>query len=211
MNFKKLAIASGLLTALMSPSISQAAESSLSGWGSAYARIYSEAQGTSLKGEGQGQAAGMLSVQKPVAKTPEAMGNAKEAMSSGQTKAEAMANATAEAGIKFSTEQKITAFDKVDHTYTKVGDAAEQGTGKVSGVLGKVGDMGSQGLSVDHEGNLAGNLNVANMVTGSLSTSTALSAQLAGISQLSTVATLTSSLMSNVLASRPSTLIGLLR
>jgi hypothetical protein len=221
MNFKKIAIATGLLTAFMSPGISQAAESTLSGWGSAFAKAYSEAQGTSLSGEGHGQAAGMINLQKPAAKapmtqpstpkSPEAIDNAKESMASGQAKAEATAKATAEVGIKFSAEQKNSAFDRADQAYAKVGDAAEQVTGKISGVLTQVGDMGAQGASLRHENNIAGNLNVANMVTGSLTASTAATAQLAGVSQLATVATLTSSLLSNVLASRPTTLTGLLR
>lgn len=224
MNFKKLAISAGVFAAFMAPGLSQAAESSLNGWGTAFAKAYGESQGTSFKGEGQGQAAGMVSVHKPVTKapatpstpkSPEAMDKAKESMASGQAKAEATAKAkataTAEAGIKFSTEQKNTAFDKVEQTYTHVGDAAEQITGKVSDVIGKVGDMGTQGVSISHEGNLASNLNVADMVTGSLTASTAVTAQLAGVSQIATVATLTSSLMSNVIASRPSTLTGLLR
>lgn len=220
MNFKKLAISAGVFAAFMVPGLSQAAESSLSGWGTAFAKAYGESQGTSFKGEGQGQASGMLSIHKPEAKapatpstpkSPEAVNKGVDAMASGQAKAEATAKATAEAGIKLSTEQKNNAFDKVDQTYAKVGDVAEQVTGKVSGVLGQVGEMGAQGISINHEGNLTSNLNVAGMVTGSLAASTAVTAQLAGVSQLATVATLTSSLMSNVLASRPSTLTGLLR
>lgn len=209
MNFKKLAIATGVFAAFMAPNLSQAAESSLNGWGTAFAKAYGESQGTSLKGEGQGQAAGMLSVQKPVAQAPATPST--PSAGGGMAKVEGMAKATAEAGAQFSTEQKNAALGKVDQAYSQVGDVAEQVSGKVSGVLGKVGDMGSQGVSLSHEGNLASNLNVADMVTGSLTASTAVTAQLAGVSQLATVATLTSSLMSNVLASRPTTLTGLLR
>lgn len=205
MKLTQILVKTGLILAAVTPLTTHAAaESSLNGWGSAFSKIHAASQGGESSASAQGEAKGSLTA----AVTPE------KASSPAADKAKDMGNTAGEKAKETSDKAKesmTAAADKIDQQYTKGGEKVDELVAKVAstteGLLGKLGgevNLGAEGL-------LGQTLKVGDVASLTSDLSAVASLQLAGVSQISQVASLTTGLVQNIIAARPASLTGLLR
>lgn len=216
MKLKTIALATSMIACFAVPSLSHSAESSLHGWGKAFGEAYTKAHGMSFEGTGNAAAEGMLKVNTPQAKAPEApkpglADKGKEAGAQASAEGRAKAEAGAHAAMDFTAEHKTAALDKVDSTYAMAGTALDTLSTKATATVDKLGSTLAQGVSLNHQSQMNQQFNVAGMVTGSLAASTTASAQLAGVSQAAALSAVSASAIHSMMAARPTGLTGMLR
>lgn len=149
----------------------------------------------------------------PEMEQPEAGDNVGESAEAGQAEAGqtmASANASLNATVTVSGEQLGQVLNKVDGLYQTTGTVVEGVTGGVLGTVQNVADMASGGsLAADMAS--SGSMNIAGLASANLAGSLGATASMMSAGQLGAITAVTSSVIQNVIASRPASLTGLLR
>ena len=238
MQVKQIAIVAAIASTFAMPLSAHASDiATLNGWGALFAAAHSGQQ-ASAEGKAQGDInIGLFQRQKPPAAqtepAPEAMptaapidepapvaqapemdlpevGESAEAGQQEMGQAMARANASLSATVNLSGEQLGKTLGAVDGVYRAAGAVVEGVTGGVMGTVQNVADMTS-GLSLAANAAQAGSLNVAGLASATLASNLSATASLMNAGQLGAITAMTSSVIQNVIASRPASITGLLR
>lgn len=144
------------------------------------------------------------------AATDDSVGESAEAGQEDMGQAMASASASASATIELGGGQSAQMMDTVDGVYQAAGTVVEGVTGGVLGTAQNVAEMGSGGsLAADMAG--SGSMNVAGLASANVAGNLSATASMMSAGQLSAITAVTSSVIQNVIASRPASLTGLLR
>ena len=144
------------------------------------------------------------------AATGDNVGEPAEAGQDNAGQAMASANASLSATVNLSGEQLGQVLNTVDGVYQTAGTVVEGVTGGVLGTVQNVANMTS-GANLAADMASTGSLDIAGLATANLAGNLSATASMMNAGQLGAITAMTSSLIQNVIASRPASLTGLLR
>lgn len=144
------------------------------------------------------------------ASTGDNVGESAEAGQDNAGKATASASASVSATIELGGGQSAQMMNKVDSVYQTAGTVVEGVTGGVLGTVQNVADKTS-GTSMAADMSNTGSMDIAGLATASMAGNMSATASMMNAGQLGAITAMTSSLIQNVIASRPASLTGLLR
>ena len=144
------------------------------------------------------------------AATGDNVGESAEAGQDNAGQAMASANASLSATVNLSGEQLGQVLNTVDGVYQTAGTVVEGVTGGVLGTVQNVANMTS-GANLAADMASTGSLDIAGLATANLAGNLSATASMMNAGQLGAITAMTSSLIQNVIASRPASLTGLLR
>ena len=144
------------------------------------------------------------------AATGDSVGESAEAGQDNAGKATASASASVSATIELGGGQSAQMMNKVDSVYQTAGTVVEGVTGGVLGTVQNVADKTS-GTSMAADMSNTGSMDIAGLATASMAGNMSATASMMNAGQLGAITAMTSSLIQNVIASRPASLTGLLR
>lgn len=138
------------------------------------------------------------------------VGESAEAGQQEMGQAMASANASMSATVNVSGEKVGQALKTVDGVYQAAGTVAEGVTSGMMGTTQNAANKGSGGsMSADMAHN--GSMNVAGLASANMASSMNATASMMSAGQLGAITAITSSVIQNVIASRPASITGLLR